>query len=414
MLLLKKLYHSLGIIIILNVLLKPVWIFLVENKLQHIIGNANYGEYYSLYNLAIISSIIIDFGLTQYFIVNSNAIETQIVKKQIGQLIIIKIFLSLIFIILLSIIAKIFGFTNTTLLLLIALQQIITALISLLRCYFSLKQQYNIDGIFSIADKLLSIIIFTFILYFFDQNIIKNATSFVLLQVITSSCILVTLLIVINNIYTTSQLNIKTVFTTFKKAVPFAIMILCMAIVLKSDILLLKLLHKNGAAEAGIFASGYRILDALNSFGFLIAGIFFPFYSNNLHNKQLLTKTTKQLSILLIGGSLLLVIITFIYKTQLSNFLFIQSNSATTQILWNCTVGFVGYALIHIYSTILTANKMIKPIIITSLIFIGVVFFMHLLITPFYGALGVSFITAFVPILYGVTFFIICKYKKLL
>ena len=55
----------------------------------------------------------------------------------------------------------------------------------------------------------------------------------------------------------------------------------------------LRRLHEDGAAEAGIYAAGFRLLDAFNMVGFLMAGFLLPFISRHWPDlKQILPGIT--------------------------------------------------------------------------------------------------------------------------
>src|ERR1044072_8945812 len=50
----------------LNIIIKPVWIFLIDRNVQNRVGHEAYGNYQTLFNLGLILQIILDFGLNNY------------------------------------------------------------------------------------------------------------------------------------------------------------------------------------------------------------------------------------------------------------------------------------------------------------------------------------------------------------
>ena len=54
----SNLFFSLG----LNILVKPAAIFLIDAKIQNIVGQ-EYGIYFAVFNLSLILSILFDFGV---------------------------------------------------------------------------------------------------------------------------------------------------------------------------------------------------------------------------------------------------------------------------------------------------------------------------------------------------------------
>ena len=63
----SKFYSSLGLLIMLNVIIKPVWIFAIDRQVQNTVGTAGYGSYFALLNFSIIFGFILDWGLTNFF-----------------------------------------------------------------------------------------------------------------------------------------------------------------------------------------------------------------------------------------------------------------------------------------------------------------------------------------------------------
>src|SRR5690349_5828018 len=59
-------YHSLGLLIILNVIVKPAWIFGIDRQVQNITGAGEYGIYFSLLGFSIAFSFLLDWGITAY------------------------------------------------------------------------------------------------------------------------------------------------------------------------------------------------------------------------------------------------------------------------------------------------------------------------------------------------------------
>src|SRR4051812_26088787 len=50
----------------INLLVKPLWIFLIDRNVQNRVGESSYGTYQALWNLTVIFQIILDFGLNSY------------------------------------------------------------------------------------------------------------------------------------------------------------------------------------------------------------------------------------------------------------------------------------------------------------------------------------------------------------
>ena len=53
-------------IVLLNLLVKPIWILLIDRGLQNQLGPVAYGSYYTLLSLSLMLSAVLDAGLSQF------------------------------------------------------------------------------------------------------------------------------------------------------------------------------------------------------------------------------------------------------------------------------------------------------------------------------------------------------------
>ncbi|MFZ9755318.1 MAG: hypothetical protein ACO3DK_04710, partial [Bacteroidia bacterium] len=51
---------------VLNWAVKPLWILLIEREVQLRLGDAWYGQYYVLFNAALLFAVVLDAGLANY------------------------------------------------------------------------------------------------------------------------------------------------------------------------------------------------------------------------------------------------------------------------------------------------------------------------------------------------------------
>ena len=62
----KKFLSSLLLLLFLNVLIKPLWIFGIDLSVQNRVGAEEYGLYAAIFSFTLIFNIILDLGLTHY------------------------------------------------------------------------------------------------------------------------------------------------------------------------------------------------------------------------------------------------------------------------------------------------------------------------------------------------------------
>ena len=92
----KKFYGSLILIILLNVLVKPFYLFAIDAQVQNTVGSEAYGVYFSLLNFSFIFNILLDVGITNYNTKNI-AQHPNTVAKYIGPILGLRLILALIY-----------------------------------------------------------------------------------------------------------------------------------------------------------------------------------------------------------------------------------------------------------------------------------------------------------------------------
>ena len=92
----KKFFGSLILIVLLNVLIKPFYIFAIDAQVQNTVGSEAYGVYFSLLNFSFLFNIMLDIGITNYNTKNI-AQHPNTVSKYIGRILGLRMLLALIY-----------------------------------------------------------------------------------------------------------------------------------------------------------------------------------------------------------------------------------------------------------------------------------------------------------------------------
>jgi O-antigen/teichoic acid export membrane protein len=179
-----------------------------------------------------------------------------------------------------------------------------------------------------------------------------------------------------------------------KKSYPYALLVVLMTLYTRMDAVLLERWHPNGAFQAGIYAQGYRLLDAVFMFGMIFAGLLLPIFSRLLKtNPSGINEIMQTSRNVLVGGALLLAsiatfnaeyLLSLIYNndTQLSSPTFVW-------LMWS----FVAMAFSLLYGTLLTAKGDLRYLNQLALIGIALNLVFNALLIPIYGATGSAFAT---------------------
>jgi O-antigen/teichoic acid export membrane protein len=82
----KKVLSSIGLVFVVNILIKPLWILVIDRGVQNTLGYEAYGEYAGMFSISIILTMLLDFGINNY---NSSTIANnpESVTKQFSELV---------------------------------------------------------------------------------------------------------------------------------------------------------------------------------------------------------------------------------------------------------------------------------------------------------------------------------------
>jgi len=151
--------------LLLNILVKPVWIFLIDRNVQLTTGNEEYGLYAALLNLSIIFNILLDLGITSF---NNKSIaeDREQIKAYLPNMLAAKSILSLLYLGVIMLVAIVFQYEGRALHLLfcLGLIQLLNSLLLYLRSNVSGYHHFKTDAILSVLDKILMIAICSYLL----------------------------------------------------------------------------------------------------------------------------------------------------------------------------------------------------------------------------------------------------------
>ncbi len=282
----KEFTFNIFFLLLINLLIKPFYIFGIEGKVQQALGDEQFGLYFSLFGLVFLHQFINDPGIQNY-----NAIflaqNRDKVPHHFPRLIGTKILLLGVMIISVLSSAFILGYSNSLiqLLLLIILVLFLSVLFVLLRSTLSSLGHYKYDTWFSGLDRLLLVIVLGIMLW---NNKLSSIHEFVLIQMLVFGICVLIITIILHRLglplIPKFDLNYSKEF--LKSCLPYTIIIFLTAIVMRADGVMIERMLVDGKIQAGIYAKGYRFLDAANMFGYLFGALLLPMYANKINEKK--------------------------------------------------------------------------------------------------------------------------------
>lgn len=385
---------NMAFLVLVNLIIKPFWIFGIELKVQNLLGPEIYGNYFALYNFVVLFMVFLDWGINNYNNRNISRNPEQL-SNQFSSIFSLKIFIALFYGLLVWSIAHYLGYDENqrSLLIWLMLSQILLSYIMFFRSNLGALQLFKRDSLISILDKSLMIVICVLLIWgsFVEFNIghfVKAQTLGYLLTAVVGFGLVFRKIKVFK-----PQIKSSTFKKILKETYPFALLALLMGLYNRIDAVMLERMLPNGKEEAGIYAAAYRLLDAVNQFALLIGTVLYPVFSKKIKNNEPVWQLSWTFGGLSVACSLILAVICWFFQYEIMNFLYIEANQYYGQIFGLLMFSFVGMASVYVYGSLLTANGSLK--ILNSIAISGVVLNigLNLLFIPDLQAYGASIAT---------------------
>ena len=378
------------VIILLNLLVKPLYILAIEVTVQNRVGPEVYGLYFALLNAGYLLQIINDFGINIY--------NNRLVARNPGQiaaqfwgLIRTKLLLSVLFM------AALVGFAalalyldHLDLLLPIGLNLVLISMILFLRSNVSGLGLYRIDSYLSVADKALLILICGYLLFVADEPF--TIYHFVYAQTIALG---ITAIITISILFGRRALRAPGKKKTstrnlLKSSFPFALSVFLMTVYTRVDGVMIEKIADNGQYEAGLYAAGYRLLDAANMIGYLFAVLLLPMFSRLEGQLDKLRVLVSQAFRMVWAFAVVVATIGYFYQYEVMTWLYTAADIRWAGVFGYLIISFTGVGLMYVFGTFLTALGDIRKlnIIYGASALANVV--LNFILIPSQGAVGAA------------------------
>lgn len=404
----RKFVTNLILLLFLNLLIKPFWIFGIDRTVQNLVGDQSYGLYFSLFSFSMILNILLDVGITSYN--NRNIAQHQfLLPKHFSNIVGLKFMLALVYAAVSIILALIIGYNNIQLHLLIFLifNQFLISFTLYLRSNISGLHLFRTDSLISVLDRSIMIVIMSILLFggrFRSQFTIE---WFVYAQ--TAGYVLTSLITFIIVLQKSGRIKLRYNRSFFlvmlRKSYPYALLALLMSLYNRIDSVILERMLPGplGKEQAGIYAQAFRLLDAVSNFGVLFGGLLLPIFARMIKQNESIGPMVKLAYTLIIVPAIILAVSSIYYNEEIMSLLYHSNTDDSAHILGILMTGFTGIATTYIFGTLLTANGSLKQLNIMA--FGGMVLniVLNLVLVPRYMAYGSAFASLTTQVLTAAT-----------
>src|SRR5690606_11399486 len=166
-------------------------------------------------------------------------------------------------------------------------QQFFISMIAYFRSYLSGMLLFKLDALLSVLDRLILIFLCGYLLYF-STGVDFKIQHFVWIQF---SCyvfsFLVGLILFLVNIGKIRvAINKSISFIIIRDSLPYAILIILMALFTRVDSVMLERMLDDGATQVGYYAQGFRLIDAFFVVAMLFSNLLLPIFSRMIKLKE--------------------------------------------------------------------------------------------------------------------------------
>ncbi len=395
--------------VFLNLLVKPFSIFGIDATIQNRVGAEEYGLYFTLLNVSFLFNILMDLGINN-FTVKNIAQYPHIVSRYMGKLLSFRLFLFLFYSITTLVLGAIIGYGSREFSLLgfLIINQFLVTLIAYFRSHFSGFLFFKTEAFISILDRLLLIFLCGAILLSTSEFKIE---WFIWIQTLCYGLTAIIAFMVLLKQIGIPQFSWHWTFSKaiVKKSLPYALLILLMMIYTRSDSIILERIHTNGKHEAGIYAQGFRLLDAFFLFGMIFSNLLFPLFSKLFRTQKSILPLLKTGANLLIGGSLLIVAFCYFNSEFIIRLIYQHNIKESLPSFQWLMLSFIGMCFSLIFGTLLTAQGSLKILIFYSALAILVNLSMNFFLIQSLGAEGAAIAAFTTQTFIGMVQFIYCS-----
>jgi O-antigen/teichoic acid export membrane protein len=393
-------------VIAVNVLVKPIWVFFIDRTVQNTVPGGSYGTYQALLSLSIIFQTVLDFGISSY---NSRMISADPKRLPVlfPAMLSARLVLMIAYMLIAFAWAYLFGYRGWELKLLVGvlLIQSLNALLSFIRSNVAALHRFKTDGLLSVIDRLLAILICGFLLLWPTTAKHFKIEWFVITQIVCyfiAAVIGYFILVRIGKVKLQFSFQPQEILKIAKQSFPYAMLIFLMSVYNRADVMMIERLCSDGKDQAGIWAAAFRLLDMANILGLMFATMLLPMFGRMLAQRTDVRPIVRLCVNILLPFSFMVAVAAVLFGSDIMYLLYKKSEMYHSHAISYEAVfailmaSFPAWCLMYIYSTLLTANGSLRALNKIALVGVVINLTLNFILIPSYKAVGgaiTSFIT---------------------
>jgi O-antigen/teichoic acid export membrane protein len=390
----RTLIGSLGVLVVLNLAIKPAWL-LVENGWQDRLGNLLYGSYAEWLAFTSLLSPVLDLGLNQ-FLVNRLAHGAGGSTGVFGQVVRLKVWLSVLYGALLVGVSVFNGGTSAFACLMLGAFQLALAWLMLGRSLLQIEQRFRTDAVFSVSDKLLALVVLLLVPLLLP-DLQPDTGLGVFMGTLTVSTVVAALACWVPVVRSdrwgstrSTDGGTYTYATALRQSLPYAGIYVLFNTIERQEILWVS--YYTSTESAGLFAAAYRWYATASMYLWTVLPVFYARFAHQHAEPLAVQARTFRLGQAVVFLPVVVVSGFMAWYGRVVFFQFVNASPEELTVMAQC-LGWLGgalalNALCNIYSTYLTATGQTRWVNQGLVLGIVVQILGSAVLAPLYGAVG--------------------------
>lgn len=382
--------------LILNLLIKLFWVFVIEISVQNSLGAEVYGIYFESFNFGYLFFILLDFGLSNY----SNrtlAGDPAALRRLFPSIFNIKFILAGVYLLVLFVATILMDYepVHRKVILFIGLNHVLMSMLLFFRSTIGGLHLFKTDAVVSVLDRLLMGILCAAFLWHPVLKAKFNLDYFLLAQFVgyLGSMVLAWWVVARHGGKIKPAFDRKLFLDFLKKSYPFALLFFLMGLYTRIDSVMLGRMLPNGEFEVGIYASAFRLLDAAIIFAVLLSGLLLPLFSRMIAKKESVRELLMESFNVVLIAAMLLPLSCYFYADLIYPFLYDAHQVYGAQVFSILLINFIPMAMGYVFGTLLTAKSELRLLNLISVFGLLVNVVLNLIFIPRWQALGAVYAT---------------------
>jgi len=392
----KEFAINLVFLVLVNLMIKPIYILGIDVGVQNAVGPESYGLYFYLLGYVYLFQVINDLGI-QNFNNRFISLNETLLSKYFPHILSLKLALGLLFCAVVLIAGSAMGLValHPLLFVLIAFNLFLDSLNGYLRSNVAGLGWYRHDSILSVTDKIIMILIVGFLLLHPTFSEDFQIIWFALAQTVSFLMVTIICLIMLSPRLRSlwKKPDLKYFLLVFRKSWPFALILLSTFFYNRLDGVMIGLMMEDGETQAGYYAAAFRLYDAATMFTFLFVGLLYPMFSKMLSREHDPTGLYHFGMGLVWITSLAILAFMLFFSVDIMELLYEEPGPFAGLVLSLLAMAFVAKSIFHISGSYLLSHGDLKYINVIFGSGVAINFLLNLLLIPRYGIVGACMAT---------------------